>query len=256
MSDSRFSGGQPAGDDRFGYFGAAAPAAAPSQFGGAAAPSQPGAPQAPNQFGTAPAGNQFGGAPAGTPNPFGSGPQAPFGTATPAYGPPPTAGTGSKAKPIVIVVVALAVLGAGWFGYHVYLRSRPVQLPATVAGMPATTDPTVANAVDSAQQQLQDENPGMQLAVKAYGSATTRIVFAAAGRGRTNVDRDFAAFGNNIGTASQIGSDTCAQAPANHIAVCERSDGDLTVMVADVERAKAPSMSDVAGMLDEIWAQL
>ena len=202
--------------------------------------------------------NQFGSAPGGAPNPFGAapGPQAPFGTAVPTYAPPPTGSAGSKAKPIVIAVVVLAVLGAGWFGYHVYQRSRPVQLPATVAGMPVTTEPAVANAVDSAQKELQDENPGMQLQVKAYGSATTRIVFAAAGRGRTNVDRDFDAFGNDIGATSQVGQDTCAQSPANHIAVCERSDGDLTVMVADVERAKAPSEADVAAMLDEIWAQL
>ena len=258
MSDSRFSGGQPSGDDRFGYFGAAAPTSAGGQFGAPPGTSQPGpsqlsGPQAANQFGTAPATNQFG--TTGPPNPFGPGPQAPFGTALPTYAPPPTSSS-SKAKPIVIAVVVLAVLGAGWFGYHVYLRSRPVQLPATVAGMQVTTEPAVANAVDSAQKELQDENPGMQLQVKAYGSATTRIVFAAAGRGRTNVDRDFAAFGNDIGATAQVGADTCAQAPANHIAVCERSDGDLTVMVADVERAKAPSEADVAAMLDEIWAQL
>jgi hypothetical protein len=261
MSDSRFSGGQPSGDDRFGYFGAAArpstgaPAQSGSnQFGGS---SQFGGA---SQFGGS---SQFGGAPAapgaGAPNPFGTapGPQAPFGTGAPMYGPPPTTSRGSsKAKPIVIAVVVLAVLGVGWFGYHVYLRSRPVQLPATVAGLPVTTEPTVLQAVDQAQQQLQGENPGMQLQVKAYGTADTHIVIAAAGRGRTNVDRDFAAFGNDIGGTSQVGASTCAQSPASHVAVCERTNGDLTVMVADVARAAAPREADVAAMVDEIWARL
>jgi hypothetical protein len=171
-------------------------------------------------------------------------------------GPPPANRNSAKAKPIAIAVVVLAVLGVGWFGYHAYLRSRPVELPATVAGLPVTTEPTILNAVDAAQKQLQDENIGMQLQVKAYGSIDTRIVFAAAGRGRTNVDRDFAAFGNNIGGTTTVGADTCAQSPTSHVAVCERTDGDLTVMVAGVARDKAPSEADVAAMVDDIWAQL
>jgi hypothetical protein len=251
MSDSRFSGGQPRGDDRFGYFGAAAPSPAPTQGG--------------NQFGGSPqvgGSSQFGGPPAGppvgAPNPFGTapGPQAPFGAGAPTYGPPPASRSSSKAKPIAIALVVLAVLGAGWFGYHVYLRSRPVELPNSVAGLPVTTEPTILNAVDAAQKQLQDEDSGMQLQVKAYGSIDTRIVFAAAGRGRTNVDRDFAAFGNNIGGTTTVGADTCAQSATSHVAVCERTDGDLTVMVAGVARDVAPTEADVAAMVDEIWAQL
>ena len=259
MSDNRFSSGQPSGDDRFGYFGAAGPVLGRQPVrrpSGGRGPSQLSGPQAANQFGTAPAAEPVRHGPGRGSEPVrgGSRPAGAVRDGLADYAPPPRSAR-SKAKPIVIAVVVLAVLGAGWFGYHVYQRSRPVQLPATVAGLPVTTEPTVANAVDSAQKELQDENPGMQLQVKAYGSATTRIVFAAAGRGRTNVDRDFNAFGNDIG-ATAGRQDTCAQAPANHIAVCERSDGDLTVMVADVERAKAPSQADVAAMLDEIWAQL
>jgi len=248
MSDSRFSGSQPSGDDRFGYFGAAAAGSGePSQFGGSAPPAQPTI-GAPNPFGTAPAANpQFGAA---------AGPQAPFGSGVNMYAPPPATSSGSKAKPIAIVVVVVAVLGAAWFGYHAYLRSKPVELPTSVAGLPVSADPTVAQAVDAAQKQLQDDNPGMQLAVKAYGDATSRIVIAAAGRGRTSVDGDFAAFGNNIGGTSQVGADTCATSTTSHVSVCERTNGDLTVMVAEVAKSTVPTQAEVAGMVDEIWAQL
>ncbi len=246
MSDSRFSGGQPTGDDRFGYFGApASGGGGSSQFGGAA-PSQT-AIGAPNPFGTAPG---------GSPQPGTAGPQAPFGSGVDMYAPPPPTSSGSKAKPIAIVVIVVAVLGAAWFGYHAYLRSKPVTLPASVAGLPASTDPTVAQAVDAAQKQLQDDNPGMQLAVTAYGDATSRIVIAAAGRGRTNVDGDFAAFGNNIGGTSQVGANTCATSTTSHVSVCERTDGDLTVMVAEVAKSTVPTQAEVSGMVDEIWAQL
>ena len=241
MSDSRFSPGQPGGDDRFGYFGAGAPpaSAGSSQFGGTAT-----APGAPNPFGS-------------VPGPFGAAPgaQVALQPGMPGYGPPP-ASSGSKAKPVALVLVALAVLGVGWFGYHAYMRSRPVQLPSTVAGLPLTSEPTVQNAVDAAQQQLQQENPGMQLQVKAYSTDATRIVIAAAGRGRTNVADDMAAFGNDIGGTTKVGADSCASSPASHITVCERSDGDLTVMVAEVARADVPTENDVASMVDDIWRQL
>lgn len=238
MSDSRFSPGQSGGDDRFGYFGAAAPpaSAGSSQFGGGTT--------------TAPG--------VGAPNPFGSvpGAQVALPMGTPGYGPPPPSSSGSKAKPVALVLVALAVLGVGWFGYHAYMRSRPVELPSTVAGLPLTSEPTVQNAVDAAQQQLQQENPGMQLQVKAYSSDATRIVIAAAGRGRTNVADDMAAFGNDIGGTTKVGADSCASSPASHITVCERTDGDLTVMVAEVARADVPTETEVAGMVDDIWRQL
>jgi len=251
MNDSRFSAGgsQPAGDDRFGYFGAPTPpGGGSSQFGGGPAP-VPTAVGAPNPFGSGPptSGPQFGGAP---------GPQAPFGSGVQMYAPPPATSSGSKAKPIAIVAIVVLVLGAAWFGYHAYVRSRPVTLPASVAGLQVTSDPNVAQAVDTAQKQLQDDNPGMQLAVKAYGDATSRIVIAAAGRGRTNVDGDFAAFGNNIGGTGQVGADTCATSTTSHISVCERSDGDLTVMVAEVAKSTVPTQAEVASMVDEIWGQL
>lgn len=244
MSDSRFSPGQSGGDDRFGYFGAAAPPASPgaSQFGGTT--TAPGV-GAPNPFGSVP--GPFGGAP---------GAQVALQPGMPGYGPPPSSSSGSKAKPVALVLVALAVLGVAWFGYHAYLRSRPVELPSTVAGLPLTSEPTVQNAVDAAQQQLQQENPGMQLQVKAYSTDATRIVIAAAGRGRTNVADDMAAFGNDIGGTTKVGADSCASSAASHITVCERTDGDLTVMVAEVARADVPTETEVAAMVDDIWRQL
>ncbi len=238
MSDNRFSSATPTGgDDRFGYFGAPTQGAGPApggQFGGG-----PVAPVAPNPFGTPP------------------GPEAPFGT--PAYGTPAPAGpaaSSSRAKPILIAVLAIAVLSALGVGYRAYEHSRPVVLPASLDGLPASTTPAVLTAVDNAQQQLQQENPGIQMQIKAYGVDNTRILIAAAGRGRTNVDSDLAAFGNNVGSTQSVDGATCATATAEHITVCERSDGDLTVLAVSVTRAPAADEHAVAALVNQIWASV
>ena len=50
----------------------------------------------------------------------------------------------------------------------------------------------------------------MQMQFKAYGVDNTRILIAAAARGRTNVDDDMATFGNDIGATHQVDGSTAA----------------------------------------------
>jgi hypothetical protein len=235
MSDNRFTAATPAGgDDRFGYFGAPVPPA--------------GAP-VPGQFGAGPAG--------APPNPFGPpppGPTAPFGT--PGYGAAPAAAAKpSRAKPIIIAVIVMAVLGALGVGYRAYAHSRPVTLPAALGGLPVSSDPSVLAAVTNAQKELEQENPGIAMQFKAYGVDNNRILIAAVARGRTNVGDDLATFGNNIGQTHSLDGSTCATSSASHVTVCERSDGDLTVIAVSVTRAPAADESSVAALVGDIWRQ-
>jgi len=231
MSENQFgTGGMSGGGNPQGYY--ATPVQPASPFGGAAA--QPADP-----FGAPP--STVGPSPFGGPG-YGEGPMAP-----PAR---------SKAKPIILGVVVLLLIIGGWFGYRVYQHSRPVTLPATLGGLPVSTLPSIQSAVDSAQKQMQQQNPGTQLQFKAYGSDATRILIAAAARGRTNVDQDIRTFGNNIGATSQVGNSTCATSAADHVTVCESSDSDLTVLVASVTRDPAASEASVAALVDEIRSQV
>ena len=112
-------------------------------------------------------------------------------------------------------------------------------------------------SVADAQNQLQAQNPNIQLKVQAYGVDTNnRIVIAAALRGTTNTGTDLAAFGNSVGTTYRTGNSVCATSPTAHVTVCERSSGDLTVLVASVTRAPAADMATVADLVDQVWSQV
>ncbi len=234
MSDDRFSSGGPN------------PCSAPSDY--FAPPVPP-----PNPYG----------APGQPANPFGPpppGPQAPFGA--PVYGQvptqpaPPTRPSSSKAKPIVVALVVAALTVAGWIGYRVYEHSRPINLPSSLGGLLVSTLPSIRSAVDQAQAQLRQRNPGMAVQFQAYGSDATRILFAGAARGRTNVDDDLTAFGNNIGASSQVGGSTCAVSVSERITVCERSEGDLTVLVGSFTTPRAADEQTVAALVDEVRSQI
>jgi hypothetical protein len=247
MTDNRFSSGTPkGGEEHFGYFATAQPAAGPP-FGAGPAPAGP--------FGSSQGGpaNQFGGPPA-PPSPFGGqpGPADPF--QTPAYA---TAGAPGRRRihPVVFVLAGLLVLGAGWYGVQVYEHTRPVILPTSLDGLPVSTNTTVMQSVAQAQDHLQQENPNIELDVRAYGAETGRILIVVALRGTTNITNDLASFGNNIGAAQQVGTSTCATSPAGHVTVCERSSGGLTVIASSVTRAAAADMPSVATLVDQIWQQ-
>jgi hypothetical protein len=278
MTDNRFSSGTPnTGDERFDYFAtpepgsgstfSGGPATATSPAGGrpgSPAGGRPGSPPtaggqfdggpAPSQpFGSFPGGlgNQFGAAPA--PTGVATEPADPFGT--PTYATAATASGRRTTRLVVIVLAALLLLGAGLYGLRVYEHNRPVVMPISLGGLPASSNAAVMQSVTRAQEQLQQQNPNMKLQVRAYGADATRILIAGALRGRTNVTSDLASFGNNIGATQQVGSSICATSPASHVTVCERSSGDLTVIAASVTRAPAADMPSVAALVDVIWQQ-
>jgi hypothetical protein len=243
MSD-RFSGTPSGGGDPYGYY------------------TQPGASSAatgPSQFGTpAPAPGPYG-APA--PPPFGS-PAQPFGTPGPSAGfgyggPPPAAPAKHGVRPFVVVVVVLLVIAAGFYGYRAWLHNQPVHVPTSLAGVPETRDPVLANAATQIQKSIQDDNPGIQLEVRAYSDTSDRVLFAGAARGRSNVSKDFAEVGSQVGAATQVGDSTCATGVQVAITVCERSDGDLTVLAMTLHRGgRADTAQQVAALVDEVWRQI
>jgi len=195
--------------------------------------------------------------------PFGTPAATPFGTSSPyatnPYG-SPTARPAARRRlaPVAGVFLVLLVAVGGWYGWRVWQHNQPVHVPATLGGLPQATDPRLTAAASQMQTELQQENPGIKLEVRAYGdsgSTTAHILFAGAARGRTDVHKDFASVGDRLGAVRTVGSSTCASSPQVGITVCERSDGDLTVIALSLRRGSADDPIIVAGLVDEVWRQ-
>jgi len=93
--------------------------------------------------------------------------------------------------------------------------------------------------------------------VRAYSGTDDRVLFAGAARGRSNVSRDFAEVGSQVGQTTKVGGSTCATGLRVAITVCERSDGDLTVLAMSVRRSgRADTAQQVASLVDEVWRQI
>ena len=227
-------GSSSSSDDRFGYFGGApGPAlpAATNQFGGSAAPS----------------GNAVAGAPT---NPFDGSyaVQPAYGTA-PAYASPSTAATRRRVPKAAAGLAVLVVIGAGFYGWNVYQRSRPIVLPSSLAGQPVNTDPAAQAAAQSMVTSMHNKNPGVATDAKIYGTGSTGFVLLAA-RASENVSSDLV--GGNMGPTSQIDGSTCAQALTGTISACVRTSANLTVAVLTLSGPPTTT----ASLLAQAWPQL
>ena len=235
MDSGRFgppTGSSASGDDPFGYFGGTpSPGIAASQpasaFTGQAAP--------PGSSGAGPV-TQFGGPVAH---------QAPPGYAPPAA--PATPGRRAIPKSVLGIAVVL-VVGAGFFGWNAYERSRPITMPATFAGQPVNAVPSAQAAMRNVMASLQSRNPGVQMNEQIYGSGTSEVVVAAV-RANDTVSTDLTS--PNLQPTTVIGSNTCAKAVSGPTSICVRSQSSLTVVVL----ALSASPESTSGLLDRAWSQ-
>ena len=237
MDSGRFgppTGSSASGDDPFGYFGGtpspgiAAGQPQASAFTGQSAPS--------GSSGHGPV-SQFGG------------PVAYPGTAA-AYAPPLAPGSsGKRAIPkSVLSLVAVLAVGAGFFGWNAYERSRPITMPASFAGLPVNTDPSAQAAMRNVMTSLQAKNPGVQMNEQIYGSGASEVVVAAV-RANDTVSSDLTS--PSLQPTTVIGSNTCAKAVSGPTSICVRSQSSLTVVVLAI--GGTPDLT--SALLDQAWTQ-
>ena len=205
-------------------------------------------PRAVNQFGT-PVG--YGGAPSQFATPPSAG-QPPFGTPVPAGGwaspAPVTPPRRSGAAVAVAVLAALAVLVVGGIAVRTYVfpdLGKPIDLPATVAGVPMSSTAPLGSAVQGKDPE------GRALAVSVYADTPARphtMIVVSAQRRKLTTDRSGAtattAVGkvtcsNDLDAAAMLGqSPAAAQLAAMKLgAVCWRTGRHLTVTAVVVAAA-------------------
>ena len=197
VPDLGFFAGPPTARTTFGgspHLGAPPPAAAPpapSRFGTAP---HLGAPAPTAAFGAPPPTAAFGALPPTAP--FGApAPAAPFGGPSPAppAAPPASARSSDAARiarrvaaPLVVLVV-LGAFGVGRFSGLLGFLAGDLELPATVQGMPRSTEAVYAGVEREVEAQLEDENSG-DAVVGTYADGAGRAIFVVAQRTEVNVD--------------------------------------------------------------------
>jgi hypothetical protein len=239
MDSGRFgppTGSSASGDDPYGYFGGTPspgisidqPQA--SEFTGQSEPS--------GSTGHGPV-SQFGG-PAAYPAPV---------AAEPAYAAPLEPSASRKRIPRSLIgLVGLLVVGAGFFGWNAYERSRPITMPATFAGQPVNSDPAAQTAMRTVMASLQAKNPGVPMNEQIYGSGTSEMVLAAV-RANDAVSTDLTS--PDLQPTVVIGSNTCAKSVSGPTSICIRSQSSLTVVVL----ALTGTPASTSGLLDQAWSQ-
>src|SRR5439155_16784649 len=160
-------------------------------------------------------------------------------------------------RPVGLVVLALLLVAGGWYGWRVWQHNQPVHVPATLAGLPQSSDPLIATTAAQIQKSVQADNPGIKLEVKAYSNGGDRVLFAGAARGQSDVSKDFAEVGSQVGPSQSVGSATCSTGTRVAVTLCERSEGDLTVLAMSVRRTDAAdTVQQVAALVDVVWSQI
>jgi hypothetical protein len=225
-------GSSSSSDDRFGYFGGApGPAlpAATNPFGGSAAPS----------------GNAVAGAPT---NPFdGSYAVEPAYGLMPSYAPPPTSAPTRRRIPKVVAVLAvLVVLGGGFYGWNLYQRMRPLDMPLQFAGQQVNTSPAVQSITDSILSTMHAKNPGLKMDARIYGTGTTAVVLLAARAGE-DVSSDLVS--NDMLPPTQVGDATCAMERTGTTSICLRTSSNLTVAVLTF----TGGTTTTGALVDQAW---
>ncbi len=254
VPDLGFFAGPPTARTTFGgspHLGAPPPAAAPpapSRFGTAP---HLGAPAPTAAFGAPPPTAAFGALPPTAP--FGApAPAAPFGGPSPAppAAPPASARSSDAARiarrvaaPLVVLVV-LGAFGVGRFSGLLGFLAGDLELPATVQGMPRSTEAVYAGVEREVEAQLEDENSG-DAVVGTYADGAGRAIFVVAQRTEVNVDTTFAAAGSGSATRS-VGDSTCATMPEG-LTFCLRTSSAKSVGVLGLDEASA------AAALAEVW---
>ena len=195
---------------------------------------------------------------------FGSGPQpgaaaAPFGAPVAgAFGAPPppppadpssapTAWTPARvARRVGIPLVGLVVLGLfgfGGFGFLAGFLAGDLELPSTLQGLPASSDPTVTQSAQQLETDLEQRNSG-DAVVGAYGAAPT-ILFVAGQRTRVDVTRELA--DSQVFGASKVGDNTCGTS-TNQLSVCLRTSASTSIIVIGTL-----PVFQLSAAVDEVW---
>ena len=194
---------------------------------------------------------------------FGSGPQpgaapAPFGppVAGPFGAPPPPPPAGRSAAPTgwtpaqvvrrvgipMVGLVVLGLFGLGGFGFLAGFLAGDLELPSTLQGLPASSDPTIAQTAQRLETELEQRNSG-DAVVGAYGAAPT-ILFVAGQRTRVHVDRELA--DARVSGATKIGDNTCGT--SSTLSVCLRTSGSTSIIVLGTL-----PVTQVSAALDDVW---
>ncbi|HYN74701.1 MAG TPA: hypothetical protein VEV13_00725 [Candidatus Limnocylindria bacterium] len=198
-----------------------------------------------------------------SPSPFGS-PTAQTDGGNPAFGMPSTASAGPPITPparsgltrkgaLGLAVLALLLLGGGWFGWETYQARQPLVVPTTLGGLPVSTNPGLQALVAGSEQDLREANTSDHLEVEGYGRKRefTLLVLM---RGPVKLDTEFSDFasssGLQLGAQNKVGASTCATDASQTVAYCIRSSRTLTVEVAAIGGTAAQASSEV----DEAWA--
>jgi hypothetical protein len=264
VSDSRFSGpsgGRPSSDDPYGYYGGTPREGGSSSFGSPAAGSPSGPAPAPGSYGAPPA---YGTPPAyrapsafGGPSTFGSAPV--FGQ--PAYPAPPIGRRSKLSKSgVATVLFAIGVVAFVYAGWTVYQnQQQALNVPGSLGGLSRDTDPGVANEIQQLQTQLrQNQYDGIStIKIQGYGSAATHhLVFLALARANKTIDVGGFQQGLYAHQASTVpipvGSSMCSPSTDGALAICDRIDGNLIIVVFDA--GNGIGVAEAAAMVDEARA--
>ncbi len=233
---SQFGGTRRADD--YGFFGPSKPSGTSGQFGGPPATASPSpAPLA----GTNPA--------------FGAPAPAGFDYASqPAFSGPAGQKSGLGAGRVLglLGIVALLLI-AGWFGWTRHQLSQPVQVPATLIGLPLASDPEFEALVLEAEDGVRQQNPGRPAEAAAYG-AENQVAVLVLVRGEVRMDQEFTDFAASSGvpglsSRQEINGASCVADAGGTVAFCVRSSRTLTVEVATIGR----SINDAAAAVQEVW---
>lgn len=211
-----------------------------SQFGG-----PPPAPAAPSRFGTAPH--------------LDAPPVSPFGPPAPgALAGAPVYPTAPKAAPQrsdaariarriaapIVVLVVLGALGVGRLSGLLGFLAGDLELPATVQGMPRSTEAVYAGVEREVEAQLEADNSG-DAVVGTYADSAGGVLFVVAQRTDVDIDTTFAATGG-ASSARSVGESTCATMPEGPT-LCIRTSRTKSIGVLGLEDRTA------AAAVDEVW---
>ncbi len=151
-------------------------------------------------------------------------------------------------KRVIVLVLLLSIVVVGYFAGTGYLRTRPVTMPSTFAGLGVDTEPAAQSAVSTLVASLKAKNPGVQMNGQIYGAGPQAVILAAA-RAPDNAAADLT--GSDLQPAVVLGANTCAQAVGHASSICMRSDANLTVVVL----ALGGSPVSTSQLLDQAWTQ-
>jgi hypothetical protein len=146
----------------------------------------------------------------------------------------------------VVLLVVLGALGVGSLSGMAGFLAGDLELPATVAGMPQLTDPSLEQASASIVADLERRNSGDAVA-GYYGDGAAGVLFVLGQRTRIDVDTEMTD-GGVTGATRTIGDVTCGTL-ADGSSLCLRTSSSTSIGAGGTL-----SLEQAAAAVDDVWA--